>query len=155
MTKIFYKSKVKGLFFLFISLLLALLGFYFIVKGVSHGYFGVILFGLGFIVAVIDFLPNSSYLKIEKKGFELSSLYRKTYVAWEDIEDLQLLNYYPFLGFNLGNTKISFKYFPNENRDIDNNLQKKKTVNTSISCDFKVNAKEIFNQMIKYKVDSK
>lgn len=46
----------------------------------------IIFFGLGVLVSAILILPHSAYLKLTPEGFEVCSLFRKSFTKWDDIE---------------------------------------------------------------------
>jgi hypothetical protein len=43
-------------------------------------------FGFGTVVAVINLLPGRSYLRLTDEGFEVSSLSRKYFLHWTDVQ---------------------------------------------------------------------
>ena len=44
-------------------------------------------FAVGIPVAIIQLLPNSTYLELEPHGFTFCSLFRRTTIAWLDVEE--------------------------------------------------------------------
>lgn len=56
---------------------------------IGHIVYGI--FGLIAIVFLIQLLPNSSYLKLRKDGFEFSSLFRRHHIYWSDIKDFGIM----------------------------------------------------------------
>jgi len=50
------------------------------------GYFCVVFFGLGVVVGIIQFIPNSSFLRIGSEGITVRSMWRTTFYRWSDVE---------------------------------------------------------------------
>lgn len=50
------------------------------------GYGGIVFFGLGVVVALIQFIPGSSFLRIRADGITVRSMWRTTVYRWSDIE---------------------------------------------------------------------
>jgi hypothetical protein len=53
------------------------------------GYGGIVLFGLGTLVAAISLLPGSAFLRVTDQGFTYSSLFRRRHTAWKDVKEFQ------------------------------------------------------------------
>ena len=51
------------------------------------GWLCVGFFGLGVLVALVSLLPGSNYLELTTSGLEVSSLYRKWFVRWTDVQE--------------------------------------------------------------------
>jgi len=51
------------------------------------GYLCAAFFGLGILVAILQFIPGASYLLIERDGLTLSNLFRKSRIQWTDVEE--------------------------------------------------------------------
>ncbi|WBV55856.1 hypothetical protein PFY10_16720 [Chryseobacterium daecheongense] len=81
----FYPSKLKQSILLIISLLFVIMGFYIVTTNLWIGLANIIFFGLCVIVNVIMLIPNSSYLRVDRKGFEMRSLFRSTFIPWHVI----------------------------------------------------------------------
>ena len=85
--KTLYPSRVKSLLLLLVTALFTVLGIWIIIAdGSWKGWLCAIFFGLGTVVAVINLLPGNSYLRLTAEGFETSSLSRKYFYQWSDIE---------------------------------------------------------------------
>lgn len=69
----------------------------------------IIFFGLGTIVFVIQLIPNSSYLKLTKEGFEVKSLYKTNFTKWSDIDVFTT-------GYISKNLMVLFNYSNNHNK---------------------------------------
>lgn len=50
------------------------------------GWFITLFFGLCFLVALIQLIPNSSQIKLTKEGFTMTSLFRSHFTKWEDVK---------------------------------------------------------------------
>ena len=53
------------------------------------GWGSIIFFGLGLIVSLIRFIPNSTYLKLTDEGFEVKGLFRSSFTKWTDVKDFR------------------------------------------------------------------
>lgn len=51
----------------------------------AAGWLCAIFFGLGIPISILQLLPGSSYLKLDKDGFTFSSMYRPKKIAWKDV----------------------------------------------------------------------
>jgi hypothetical protein len=49
------------------------------------GWTCVLFFGLGIPASVAMLLPNSTFLRLDARGFEMSSFFRRHQVAWQDV----------------------------------------------------------------------
>lgn len=81
----FYPSKLKQSIYLIISLLFVVLGFYLVTTTAWIGIANIIFFGLCAIIFIIMLIPNSAYLRVDEKGFEMRSLFRSTFIPWHVI----------------------------------------------------------------------
>jgi hypothetical protein len=61
-------------------------------KGQWMGWVGIVFFGLGVIVALVQLLPNASYLRLTENGLEVRSLYRSWFVSWDEIAYFAIAN---------------------------------------------------------------
>lgn len=50
------------------------------------GWFCLVVFGLGSLVAALALLPGANYLRLEDEGFTFSSLFRAHHVRWADVQ---------------------------------------------------------------------
>ena len=50
------------------------------------GYFNMAFFGLGVLVALIQFIPGSSFVHLGPDGLTVRSMWRSTFYRWSDIE---------------------------------------------------------------------
>jgi hypothetical protein len=51
----------------------------------NTAYGAIAFFGLGVVVALIQLLPNSSYLELDERGFTTCTMFRKGFVPWQDV----------------------------------------------------------------------
>jgi hypothetical protein len=75
------------------------------------GWFVLLFFGLCLLVFVINLLPNASYLRLTKDGFEVKQLFRSNFYRWTDVQDIQSGAQYKYgfpirtyVGFNFSDT---------------------------------------------------
>lgn len=50
------------------------------------GYAGIAFFGLGIVIAIIQFIPGSSFLRLSSDGITVRTMWRSTSYRWSDIE---------------------------------------------------------------------
>jgi hypothetical protein len=43
-------------------------------------------FAIGVVVCLLQFMPDCSYLRVSSKGLEIRSLFRSTFLAWNDVD---------------------------------------------------------------------
>src|SRR5213594_3782394 len=58
--------------------------------GSRNGFFeygGVAFFGLGAVVSLLQFVPNSSFLRVDPEGLTIRTMWRTTLYRWTDIEE--------------------------------------------------------------------
>jgi hypothetical protein len=102
--KIFYPNKLKT-FFLFLVCLIFVWSSLFLSDS-SKSWTSAIFFGLGVIVFGIKLVPNSTYLKLTKEGFEIKSLYKSSFYTWNEVGLFEVTN----IQFN---KMIVFNFSPN------------------------------------------
>jgi hypothetical protein len=58
-------------------------------------------FGLGVITALVNLHPRASYLTLNERGFEFSSLFRRKFIAWGDVQEFVPISMHrnDFVGF--------------------------------------------------------
>ena len=56
-------------------------------SGEPMGFLAAAFFGLGIPVAAIQLMPGSAFLHIDKDGITFSSLFKKSFVPWTDIDE--------------------------------------------------------------------
>lgn len=75
-----------------VCILFAVIGFNMLQQGqgIKGGLvFGV--FGFGSMVLAVKMLPNSTYLRLTPVGFELCSLFKKTFFRWEEVTNFAVV----------------------------------------------------------------
>lgn len=85
-TKILKPKRLKTIGLLLISILFVILGIFLIENNSFQRWLGIIFFGICMIVFLIQLIPNSSYLKLTKNGFEIRNLFKSNYTKWSDVE---------------------------------------------------------------------
>lgn len=45
-------------------------------------------FGLGLVVFLLQVLPNASYLRLTRDGFEIRNLFRTSFVPWSEVVEI-------------------------------------------------------------------
>jgi hypothetical protein len=63
-------------------------------SGEKAGWFVAGFFGLGGIVALVQFLPNASYLLLTSGGFLVCSAFRKSMYGWGDVARFRAIAVY-------------------------------------------------------------
>ena len=52
----------------------------------------IVLFGLGVVIAFVNLMPGASYLRLDRNGFEMRSLYRTHATAWADVAGFGIMS---------------------------------------------------------------
>lgn len=80
-------SRWKTVLLLLISLTFVAIAVWMFLLGESRAIaiFTGLFFGLGVIVFVVQLLPNSSWLRLDRDGFTIRSLYRDSRSSWNDM----------------------------------------------------------------------
>lgn len=81
----FRPNKLKYIILALASLAFVISGIFIIKNGSWVGLFPSFFFGICLIIFIIILIPDSSYLKINDKGFEMRSLFRSTFIPWEAV----------------------------------------------------------------------
>jgi len=79
-----YPSRRKWLLIFAISALFTAGGTWMITSGDASGWFVVIFFGLGLIVAALAMLPGAGALMLDSDGFGVTNLFRHHRTHWQD-----------------------------------------------------------------------
>jgi hypothetical protein len=79
-------SKARTALLFLVSLLFVWGGILMIRDDLLAGYFVSGLFSLGLLVAVIQCIPNSAYLRLTNEGFTFCVLFRAHSVKWSEVE---------------------------------------------------------------------
>lgn len=82
----FRPKKQKIILLAFVSVILTHGGIVIIEDNSLKGWLIAIFFGLCFLGALIQLIPNSSQLKLTKEGFIMTSLFRSHFTKWEDVK---------------------------------------------------------------------
>ena len=88
----FYPGKTKNIFLMLISLGFVILGISLLDKNIWIAVLNIIFFGLCFIVYVINFIPNATYLKLNETGIEMKTLFKTTFIPWRAIKSFGIRN---------------------------------------------------------------
>ena len=78
-----YRSPTKWLIMLLAGVAFTGGGAAMIQSHEAGGWLVALFFGLGTLVSLIALLPGGSYLKVDRDGFEISNLYRRSRVLWK------------------------------------------------------------------------
>jgi hypothetical protein len=148
-TLIFRQNKWKNLLLFLISSIFVTIGFFMRNEKAVMAWVVISFFGLCLIVALIQFHPNSSYLKLTKEGFEIKSLFRTNFTKWTDIKDFRKGN------IN-GNEMIFFDYSDehkkwNSGKKIAKSLSGKEG---AIQSTYTIKTEDLLNLMNDYKLKS-
>lgn len=84
---------------------LAAIGLLMILDRDARGWFVAPVFFIGFLVGFGALLPGSSYLKLDQAGLTCSSLFRKSFLRWEEISEFGIAyaGLHKLVGFNFAN----------------------------------------------------
>lgn len=84
---ILYPGKIKQTLLLICSLAFVVSGLSMVLNGQYLGFLPLIFFGLTGAISIINFIPKAAYLKIDENGIEMCSLYRKSFMPWQAVEN--------------------------------------------------------------------
>ena len=84
-----YPSKRRTILLLIISLVFTAGGVWMISEGKPEGWLGAIFFGVCTLFSILKLVPNSSCLRISEKGFEIRSLFRGTFIRWNEVDQFE------------------------------------------------------------------
>jgi hypothetical protein len=70
-------------------------------------YSAIVFFGLGIVVALLQMLPDSAYLEIDERGFTTCTMFRKSFVPWENVGEFFPLSLDP-----RARKMVAFHYAP-------------------------------------------
>ena len=70
-------------------------------------YAAIAFFGLGAVVALVQLLPNSSYLELEERGFTICNLFRKSFMPWHEIAE-----FFPMTVGGTGRPMVAVRFAP-------------------------------------------
>ena len=149
-TAIFKPNKLKNLMLLLVCGAFVTIGIFMLQDKPLMAWFGISFFGLGVIVSLIQFYPNSSYLKLNEEGFEVKSMFRTNFTKWSHVKDFRK-------GHINGNKMIFFDYTEqhkkwNKGKKISNFLSGKEGAVQSI---YKISTEELIKLMITYQSKNK
>ncbi len=125
-------------------------GIWMISHGNSMGWAVAIFFALGLPVFVTRLLPNANYLKLDKKGFEICSLYKTGFYNWKDVEDFTIKS--------VKNNRMVFFEFTEEYQENNDTARKVAAAVSgsegALPDNYGLSAKELMDLMISYKEEA-
>jgi hypothetical protein len=144
--QIFKPNQLKNIILLLVSSTFVIIGIFNLDSDPNFSWVGIIFFGLGIIVSIIQFFPNSTYLKLTDEGFEVKSLFRSSFTKWTEIKDLRE-------GQIKGNKMIFFNYTENHNKwNIGKEIAKSLTdTEGAIQSSYNIKTQQLLNLMKEYK----
>ncbi len=145
--QIFRPNKVKVFALFLLSSMFVALSVFIIDENPTMSWISIIFFGLGIVISLIQFYPNSTYLKLTYEGFEVKSLFRSSFTRWTDIKDLEERSF-------RGNKMIFFDYTEkHEKYKKGNKLAKFLSVKEgSIQSIYDIKTKDLLDLMKYYKL---
>ena len=149
-TQIFRPNKLKNSILLLGCSIFVAIGFFILDKDPKIGWGYIIFFGLGVIVSLIQFYPNSTYLKLTDEGFEVKGLFRTNFTKWADIKDFRQ-------GQIKGNKMIFFDY-TDKHEKWSNGKKVAKFLSGkegAVQSSYNIKTDELLNLMKEYKLKSK
>lgn len=85
-------SKPKWLLMLVGSCLGTALGYWSITfKGGWSAWLFTLFLGLVVVVSAVQLIPGASYLKLDKNGYEVRTLFRRARLSWSEVSDFKAL----------------------------------------------------------------
>lgn len=148
--KIFRPSKLKNsILFLGCSAFVAI-GVIILDKDPKIGWGCILFFGLGVIVSLIQFYPNSTYLKLTDEGFEVKGLFRSSFTKWTDVKDFREVQI-------KGNKMIFFDY-TDKHKKRNNGKKVAKFLSGkegAVQSSYSIKTGQLLDLMKEYKLKSK
>jgi len=87
----FHASRGKAALILLGAIAFVVIGYFMRLEKPFIGWACMIFFGLGIPVGLIMlFSPNSTYLRLDKEGFEMGSFVKKSRTKWTDVAGFEL-----------------------------------------------------------------
>ena len=66
---------------------------------------GILFFGVGGLVALVQFVPNSSFLQVSPDGLTIRTMWRNTFYRWSDIQSFGVASSFQrSVGLNFSST---------------------------------------------------
>lgn len=149
-TQIFRPNKLKNFILLLGCSIFVTGGIFMLEEEPLMGWLGIVFFGLGVIVSVIQFFPNASYLKLNQEGFEVKGLFRSNFTKWSHVKDFRQ-------GHINGNKMIFFDY-TDEHKKWKSGKKLSKALSGkegAVQSMYTIKTEELLSLMIAYKQNSK
>jgi len=102
---IFKASLKKALLILVVSIAFVVLGVWLIGEKPFLGWLSVGFFGLGIPASLFMMLPNTTYLKLDREGFEVVAMSRRSRIKWTEVDAFHM-------GKIHGNKMIAIAFSP-------------------------------------------
>ncbi|WP_408040558.1 STM3941 family protein [Tenacibaculum amylolyticum] len=134
---------------LLISAVFVVLGVLMLEEEPLKAWLGIIFFGLGSVVSLIQFYPNASYLKLTDDGFEVKSMFRTNFTKWSHVKDFRI-------GTIHSNKMIFFDY-TEEHKKWDQGKKIAKLLSGkegAIQSIYNISVDDLLQLMIEYKFKS-
>ena len=97
-------SRTRWLLVLAIGLLFAVGGVWMIQDGKWMGWYVLVFFGLVALIAAVAMLPGAGGLILDREGFDVTSLFRRYRIRWQDTADFAAVSIPPahqkMVGYN-------------------------------------------------------
>lgn len=81
----FYPKRSSTIMLFLGSATFVAIGIWLGISGKPVGYLCAAFFGLCLVVAIVQMIPGSAYLTLTCEGFEFSAMFRRSFIAWEDV----------------------------------------------------------------------
>ncbi len=106
----FYPSRWKTVLMLFVGGVFVAVAVLMVTEPPWIRFPSIAFFSLIVVVAVVQLLPGASFLKVDADGFEFSTLFRRTQLAWSDVSEFGVIT----MTFNGIPTKkmVGFNFSP-------------------------------------------
>lgn len=114
------------------------------------GWANIIFFGVGVLVSIIQFFPNSTYLKLTNEGFEVKGLLKSNFTKWSDVKDFRK-------GQIKGNNMIFFDY-TDQHKKWNSGKKAAKFLSGNegaVQSFYNIKTDELLKLMKEYKLNSK
>ncbi len=82
-----YPKRSSAVWWLLLSLMFVIIGIWTFDSNDWKSYCVTVFFGLIATVFLIQLVPGSTYLLIDRRGFTICNLFQKSFIAWSDVDE--------------------------------------------------------------------
>ena len=147
--QIFRQNKWTNFLLLLISSVFVVIGIFMVDEEPLMAWLGIVFFGFGVVVSLIQFHPNASYLKLNNDGFEVRTMFRTNFTRWADVKD--------FRQGHINGSKMIFFDYTDEHKKWKSGKKIAKFLSGkegAFQSTYNIKTEELLNLMNDYKLKS-